>query len=64
MSGTQLYPWEKLKNPGDAFDWKDPNAERSLRAQASKQAKRRGIIITVRTFWPYRMEVKYVRNVL
>lgn len=57
-----IYPWHKLEKPGDCFNWKDPNDEASLRVQASRYANRRKIIISVRIFWPYRLEVKYERN--
>lgn len=47
MTGTRVYPWAALHAPGDVFIWLDRRDERSLRAQASKQAKRRSIRITV-----------------
>lgn len=47
MTGTRVYPWHLLKKPGDSFLWYTKADERSLRAQASKQAKRLSVQITV-----------------
>lgn len=47
MTGTRVYPWEQLEKPGDCFLWLSHADEASLRAQASKQGKRRSIEIIV-----------------
>lgn len=63
MTGTRVYPWEALYAPGDSFIWPDKRDERSLRAQASKQAKRRSIIIRAQVV-EGGILVTYVRGVL
>lgn len=47
MTGTRVYPWELLEYPGCSFIWPNKEDERSLRSQASKQAKRRSIEVKV-----------------
>lgn len=64
MSFPQRYPWERLKNVGDGFTWHDRDDERSLRSQACKQAKRRGIVILVRVNRQGRLRVTYVSGLL
>lgn len=47
MTGKRVYPWHQLQVPGDTFKWPMKRDEGSLRAQASKQAKRQSIEISV-----------------
>lgn len=68
MTGTRVYPWDDLKSPGSSFLWPNLRDVASLRAQASKQAKRRSIKITVQVVQregdPIGILVTYVRGIL
>lgn len=63
MTGTRVYPWDELQFPGCTFLWPHVDDESSLRAQASKQAKRRAIIIVVNKV-PEGLLVTYETGVL
>lgn len=62
MSFPCRYPWERLKNIGDGFTWKDRDDERSLRSQACKQQRRRGIVIQVKVNKRGSLRVTYQAN--
>lgn len=62
MSFPSRYPWERLKNIGDGFTWSIRADERSLRSQACKQQKRRGIVILVKVNKQGRLRVTYSKN--
>lgn len=64
MTGTRVYPWHLLQNPGDHFLWYTKADERSLRAQASKQAKRLSVQITVNVTADDYLLVTYQTGVL
>lgn len=57
------YPWNKLKRPGSSFVWPDREDERSLRSQANKQGKRRGVVYSVAVESPSQLRVTYVCGV-
>lgn len=63
MTGTRVYPWHLLKVPGDSFLWYTKADERSLRSQASKQAKRLSVTITVNVTESDYLLVTYVAGV-
>lgn len=46
-SHRAAYPWKQLDAPGDGFRINDTSMHRALAVMASKEAKRRGIKITV-----------------
>lgn len=61
------YPWHKLVRPGDSFVWRWRKDERSLRSQAHKQGKRRGLVYTVELFLDgshWRLRVTYVCGII
>lgn len=63
MTGTRVYPWELLESPGCSFMWPNRRDEPSLRAQASKQGKKRSIEIRVQLV-EGGLLVTYIRGIL
>lgn len=63
MTGKRVYPWHQLKVPGDSFKWPMKRDAGSLRAQASKQAKRMSVEISVQLV-DDGLVVTYVRGII
>jgi hypothetical protein len=58
------YPWRKLDRPGAFFLWRNRADERSLRSQANKQAKRRGVVYSVERVGDKTLRVTLLRCLL
>jgi hypothetical protein len=66
VKNVRKFPWHQLAKPGDHFIWRIRADEKSLRVQASRQAARRSIILTVHKaeVGQPAFTVRYLRNVL
>ena len=61
---NRVYPWHRLRKPGDSFIWRDRRLEQSLRSQATKQGRKRRVVFSVRVESATALRVTYEHGVL
>lgn len=62
MAGKRVYPWERLRKPGDYFLWPKSRGRRTLQVQCSKRQARLGMVLQIRARNDGMLVVTYVAN--